>query len=338
MNCERSIELLPWLLNGTLDPEERRQVLEHVGGCASCRQALADTRLAWQIFDQHLPSEALVALAWGEAPAGVDPSVAELHLATCPECAAELELVRTSRHLEEDEKIAVLAPRTRPSPVAARRSLSGWRAAALAAGLAGVVASAGWLQTAQRANSLESQLAQRPAVTAPAPAEPQPSGSVPSAPAGGAGDQVAELKRKLDESEKTQAALQQKAAELDGRLQQLSRLAQGGPRINIPVIQLTALVQRGSPDEVKEIPAAGDVELILTGDPSSKPYPSYSLEILDAKGKAVWSAQGLRRNQDTDDYTLSLRGSLPPGTYTIQVYGRNGSTREPVEKYQIRVE
>ena len=132
--------------------------------------------------------------------------------------------------------------------------------------------------------------------------------------------------------------MQKQASDLESRLEQLSQLTQGGPRINIPVIEIAALVQRGSA-EAAEIPANGDVELILGGDPGAKPYPSYSLEILDANGKAVWSAQGLRRNQGSNDYTLSLpRGFLAPGTYTIQLYGRSGSTREPVEKYQIRVE
>lgn len=89
MNCETAIELLPWYLNGTLDESERREVREHLAGCEACRQALEDTRLAWTIHDQHIPSEALVALAWGESPEGYDPDLLERHLRSCPECAAE---------------------------------------------------------------------------------------------------------------------------------------------------------------------------------------------------------------------------------------------------------
>ena len=342
MNCEQAVELLPWLLNGSLGQEERRQVREHLAGCEACRQALADTRLAWEAFDQHLPAEALVALAWGEAPTGVDPALAELHLASCPECAAELELARTSRHLEEDERIAVLTPRTRPSSPAVRRSWTGWRAAALAAGLAGVVASAGWFQTAQRAETLEAELARRPAVTEPAtPAEPRPSTPVPGAPAGGGGDRVAELERKLQESQKIQEGLQKQAAQLQGRLEQLSQLAQGGPQLNTFVTDLfpVAAVVRGGGGEAKRIPASLDATLLLAPDPEAKVYASYDLEILDANGKAVWSGPGLRRDEKSGGYTLILpRGAINPGTYTIQVYGRSGSTREPAERYQIRVE
>ncbi len=341
MNCARSIELLPWLLNGTLDPDERQEVLEHLGGCENCRQALADTRLAWQVFDQHLPSEALVALAWDEmsaSVAGVDPALAELHLATCPECAAELELARTSRRLEEDDRIAVLTPRTRPSPPAGRTSFTGWRAAALAAGLAGVVASAGWLQTAQRARSLEDELARRPAATA-APVEPRPSDPAPSSPTtGGAADQVAALEKRLGEMRQTTAALQQRESELRSQLAQGDR---GGPQLNTYVTDLfpLAAIVRGAEAEAPKLPAHLDATLLLSPDPQKKPYPAYDLEILDASGKAMWSVPGLRRDERSGGYNVSLpKGSLRPGTYTIQVYGRSGAAREPAERYQIRVE
>src|SRR5690242_2639193 len=107
MNCDDAIEFLPWLLNGSLEAGERDEVRRHLATCERCRAALTDTRDAWGIFSQHLPSEALVALAYGETPAGIDPVLAERHLASCPQCAAELELARTSRRLEEDDRIAV---------------------------------------------------------------------------------------------------------------------------------------------------------------------------------------------------------------------------------------
>src|SRR6059058_1585796 len=112
MNCDDAIEFLPWLLNGSLEARERDEVRRHLTDCERCRAALNDTREAWTVFSQHLPGEALVALAYGEAPAGVDPALAERHLASCPECAAELELARTSRRLEEDDRIAVFPGRT----------------------------------------------------------------------------------------------------------------------------------------------------------------------------------------------------------------------------------
>src|SRR5579864_6170862 len=67
MDCDLAIELLPWLLNGTLETGEREEVLAHLRSCASCREALADTRTAWEIFDWHPETAALVAHASGGA-------------------------------------------------------------------------------------------------------------------------------------------------------------------------------------------------------------------------------------------------------------------------------
>jgi anti-sigma factor RsiW len=153
MNCDQAIEFLPWLLNGTLEATERDEVRRHLATCESCRAALNDTRDAWTIFDQHLPSSALVALAYGETPAGVDPAVAERHLASCPECAAELELARTSRRLEEDDKIAVF-PRPRDRQEKGSEGSRSWRTAAMAAGLAGLVAMGGWFHELQQVGRL----------------------------------------------------------------------------------------------------------------------------------------------------------------------------------------
>lgn len=147
MICDQAIERLPWLLNGSLEPAELEEVRGHLTTCTACREALAETREAWKIFGQHLPSEALVALAYGEAPEGIDSALAERHLSNCPECAAELELARMSRRLEEDGRIATFPVKARQEPAKESRA---WRNAALAAGLAGVVAFSGWFQAAQR--------------------------------------------------------------------------------------------------------------------------------------------------------------------------------------------
>ena len=157
MTCDQSIELLPWLLNGTLDAEERAEVRNHLATCERCRQALTETRQAWTVFAQHIPAQDLVALAWGNLPSEIDAAAAEEHLASCAQCAAELEMTRMSRRLEEEDNVALF-------PVGKPRRLAGaaprtWRAAALAAGLAAVIAMGGWVHTAQQVGKPTTQLA-----------------------------------------------------------------------------------------------------------------------------------------------------------------------------------
>jgi hypothetical protein len=152
MNCDLAAELLPWLLNGTLEAGERRELIAHLRGCDACRAALADTQLAWGIFDWHPPAAALVAYAGAVEAAPATNSAAaaatsdaganaiEEHLAGCPKCAAELELVRTSRLLAdpaEDGRIAIL-----PAPREAAGERQGLPATAAAAAAAATAAPA----------------------------------------------------------------------------------------------------------------------------------------------------------------------------------------------------
>ncbi len=147
MTCEQSIELLPWYLNGTLETAERDEVRGHLETCEACRTALAETREAGKIFAQHLPPEALIALAYGERPDGMDPALAERHLDSCPQCAAELELARMSRRLEEDDRIVIFPAPPPPEPP---RENPAWRRSAMAASLVGLIALGGWFHAAQR--------------------------------------------------------------------------------------------------------------------------------------------------------------------------------------------
>lgn len=67
-------ELLPWLVNGTLDPLEAEQIEMHLAGCAECRAELAaerqlaaaiessspaDTEGAWDRMEQRLDAGAV---------------------------------------------------------------------------------------------------------------------------------------------------------------------------------------------------------------------------------------------------------------------------------------
>lgn len=331
MNCDQAIELLPWLLNGTLEAEERTEVRRHLETCERCREALNDTREVWRIFDQHLPTEALVALAYGERPAGIDPALAESHLASCPQCAAELELARTSRGLEEDDKVVVFpGPRDRRETGGVSR---GWRAAALAAGLAGLVAGTGWFLTARQ---FDSMVAQRPVPVE----ESRPAGPAPSV----AGDdparqRIAELEGQLQESNRGLAELQEKFQQVEGQIAQIEQQPRGPmePQINAwsDLVGAGDVVRGSSEAEVAVIPANRPATPVLEATGENTPR---EIEIQDASGKAVWTATGLRRSPQ-DDYKVTIpAGFLKPGQYTIQLYSREGGKRVPRETYKIRVE
>lgn len=145
MDCTHAAEFLPWFLNGTLDAEERRAVEQHLEGCEDCRRELADTRFAGDVFREHLPAEVLVDLGFGRTSPDLDAAALAGHLATCPKCAAELEMVRESAALSRPDEARVLP--FEPPRGEARRPRGAsplWSRAALAAGVAGALA-AGWM-------------------------------------------------------------------------------------------------------------------------------------------------------------------------------------------------
>lgn len=341
-NCDDVRGTLPWLLNGSLKDDERQQVLQHLATCESCRRDLADTRLAAEIFDRHPPAQAILALAWDEAPEGFDPVLLEEHVAACPRCAAELELARMSRRLEEDERILPMTRRATPVPAPVPAPATGWRgwkAAALAAGLAGVVASAGWFQTAGRVHNLEEQLVNQ--TVAPAPAPPSASGQSKQAQQLAA--EVEERGRKIEQLETKLNEVQQQATELSG---QVDQLAQAGPAARTPQINVWARdltpntdVVRGTAADPLEVPGETYATLLLASD-HPETHREHAVEIEGSAGNVVWRAGGLTIHPDTKAYSLILPpGALRAGAYTIRVYGTTAEgQREPLESYSIRVQ
>jgi len=100
VSCDEVTDRLPWLLNGSLEGDEREAVRAHLAACDRCGRELEETRQAMAVFDAHLPSAALVDLAWDRPVAGVPAPLAQRHLESCPQCAEELALLRESRRLE----------------------------------------------------------------------------------------------------------------------------------------------------------------------------------------------------------------------------------------------
>jgi len=297
MTCEQAIELLPWYLNGTLETAERDEVGGHLETCEACRTALAETREAGRIFAQHLPTEVLVALAYGERPDGMDPALAERHLDTCPQCAAELELTRMSRRLEEDDRIVPFQAPPRRDPL---RESPGWRRAAMAASLVGLIALGGWFHAAQRSRLADDLEARNQAV------------------------QV------------RQAELQAGMQEIQGQFAELAKPQINTPVTDLRTLHSEEVV-RGGPSPEISLPARQIVTAILQASPEIR-SPGRDVAILDETGKPVWQQPGLNRN-DSLEFTITLHpGFLKPGRYTIQLYETVNGQRVPRESYKIRVE
>lgn len=300
MSCETALERLPWLLNGTLEPEERREVLEHLAGCERCRAALADTRFAWQVFAEHLPVADLIAAAAGE-PTATPHEIFESHLAECAQCTADLEAARSSRLLLQHEEVAVL-----------RAAQPRWRNAALAASLAGVVAATGWFHSSREIRSLEARLSPPP-VTAPAPPaqEPQEAGQLEAI--------AAENRRLLAENERllteqaAQAAAPEPPRESAGPVAEVNTLVQD-------VYPETAVRGGGQAGNRIAIPDAARLATLILHPEKEAGGGPQQIEIVDRQGKVVWKQGGLVRSA-SNDYTLTVdRRLLPAGAYVLRLY------------------
>ena len=330
MTCEQAIELLPWYLNDTLEAQEREEVRGHLETCEACRTALAETREAGKIFAQHLPSEALVALAYDETPADLDPALAESHLKSCPECADELALARMSRRQEEKEDNVVPFPGPRPD-----RGYRTWRAAAMAAGFAGLVAATGWFYEVQQVGNLAMQVAQRPAVQ-----ESRPSVVVPAPNPGNAAlnEKVAQIENEYktykEQTDKQLQQANQQLAEVRQKSKDLSEPQTNAWSGTIIPADVTRSQKAGEPEE-KVVPKDKFSVLSLGTDSTNAVR---EVEIQDGGGTVISKKSSLRSDKD-GEYKLFLpQGSLKPGRYTIQLYETVNGQQVPRETYKIRVE
>lgn len=139
VSCTRVEELLPWLLNGSLEDDLAQELRAHLAQCARCREALEETERLGNAMAQHLPATELMALAAGEETVLPRRLLVE-HLSACADCREELGLVRRGRALVEESVV----PSTPPSGGA---SVTAWRRAAIAASLVAVAFATGWLWT-----------------------------------------------------------------------------------------------------------------------------------------------------------------------------------------------
>ncbi len=141
--CNLVGELLPWYLNGSLEPGEQELVTRHLADCPACRQEHRETAFSVAALASHPTAEQLVDFTFHRLSLSPDRPKVERHLALCETCAEEVRLIETSRDaLHEDEASGdpLVVPFSRPIPIAAARPVKPWRTFALAASVVLAVA------------------------------------------------------------------------------------------------------------------------------------------------------------------------------------------------------
>lgn len=144
MDAKRAIELLPWYVNGGLEPDERREVADALAASAEVRRELAEVRRAFELHGYRLEPDVLLDHVLGLEPEGVSRETVEKLSALLPAVGEELDLVR-----EGLESLSTVEPETRqsrvPEPV-----VGPWRRWALAASLLAAAFLAAWAWSSHR--------------------------------------------------------------------------------------------------------------------------------------------------------------------------------------------
>lgn len=327
MNCQRLAEILPWLLNNTLEPSEQRLVLVHLADCKRCREELQEAAFAGAVYQQHVPEQELVDYAFGQATAGLEHELIQGHIANCASCAEQVAMVNESRGLmEAPETVAPFQQPASPPLVRSnpRWSARAWQYGAIAAGLMGLAALAGlwwnWQQTKDLRSTLAKEQRARQEQVVRLEAE---------------NEQLRQAS-KSPETAGPKGPDQQEIARLQARVRELS-----APQVNIPVLEVfpQELAVRTGQAEVNQlhIPRRAKTVSLILNSQSRTESKSYSLEILDSHGNVALSQAGLMRHS-TGDYTVSIPTELlPSGNYTFNVYAQADGRRVKIESYLIRI-
>ncbi len=298
MDCRTAEEMLPWLLNGSLTPERRQELEDHLTHCTECRQAWQETKAAWAVYGQHLPKQELIEIAEGRKASRDLGEAARQHLASCPECSELLGLLQQGwRDLNPDTSSRPRPGRwtwLRPVPLAAGALLL------LAALSLGVL----WRQS----TILEEDL------------------------------RVLSQRNEQLEKERLQSSQQlddyeSQLADLSANLRDLS-----SPRVNVlaaDAMPRRFAVRSGTGDvQPLQVPAGQTLLLILNSD-RQHALADYEIEILDSRQASVWQASDVRRNP-TGDFTLLVpSGFLASGNYRILV--RSKARPSDPEQYDLLV-
>jgi len=352
MNCRTAVELLPWLLNGTLKGEERRGVLEHLEECAECRQELVEIRDAGVLYQAHPGADELWAHAAGEIS---DPARAELlatHLTLCRSCAEEVALIRESRTTLGGEPAGRATPAAAPPSgqapgdrpggklLAGPWSVRRWQNLALAASLAAALLGGAWIWTALSSPPGEGQVARagqdfseevaaqrreidRLEIELAALRDGQQSQS------GGGGEDaghLGELRAELERLRREVAGAEERIAGLDAEVEALAAPIASAPRV---LYGGQAVYRDATGVSVEDLPALsrgeGERQTLQLAPGQRLGVARVRLELVGPDGEPSWADTVALTGGISDDLTLTLRPrNLDLGTWTVRILTEDG--------------
>jgi anti-sigma factor RsiW len=357
MNCQTAVELLPWLLNGTLDDAERLEVLEHLEGCVECRGELAHTRDLAALLSAHPAPEQLVDHAEGRPVPGLAPEELERHLTACETCTEEMALIREARRgLRLDEGST---PEPTRQAGEGGRVLRGrwtersWRQLAIAASVAMALITGGWIwsslstlvQTKELEMSrheLQAELTER--TQALANLREELAGLRASREEPGLDDaerdRLDALSAAVERLEQERADRERRLAGLDRQVAELSAPTVASPVMLYP--EEGSRLRGEEPAAGEELPTlsrskAGRQPLQLSPATGRFGASKVRLELLDPSGERGWTTVTTLPDGPVDSPVLMLDPSrLAIGTHTVRVLTEDGS--QELARFRFRVE
>jgi len=111
-----------------------------------------------------------------------------------------------------------------------------------------------------------------------------------------------------------------------------------GVAVNVTIAELTPVEEGGTRSlATVEMPDTSEEVMLVLGLLDEREFADYEAEILTADGVQRWSRGGLRPTKLGTFHLGFRRDALPPGTYRVHLYGRDGERRTPLATYDLRL-